>query len=492
MSDPLNAEFPKIASLKTVDALNARLAALGLNLRADSDLQTGPDAPMAQPLRLGTRTLGNRWCIHPMEGWDGTDDGRPSDWTRRRWRHFGQSGAKLIWGGEAVAVRQDGRANPHQLMINEKTVGDLRDLRELLIDEHNKATGRTNGLLVGLQLTHSGRFARPNVKDRLEPKILYRHPILDKRYGLDAGLAVVTDDWIEDLIDDFIRAACLAREAGYEFVDIKHCHGYLGHEFLSAHTRPGPYGGNFENRTRFLSRIVEGITRNAPGLLVCVRLSAFDHVPFVGGPGQTGQPADTAGLLPYRYGFGVNPDNPREADLAEPIQFVRLCRQLGVGAINVSCGSPYYNPHIQRPAAFPPSDGYLPPEDPLIGAARQIETTAALKRACGEMLFVGSGYSYLQDYLPHVAQWVVRHGMADIVGIGRMVLSYWRMPGDALAGRPMERKRICRTFSDCTTGPRSGLISGCFPLDELYGSSESGQELRTIKRQIKQQGHAGG
>ncbi len=56
-------------------------------------------------------------------------DGRPTELTRRRWQRFGLSGAKLIWGGEAVAVRHDGRANPNQLMLNETTVGDLAELR---------------------------------------------------------------------------------------------------------------------------------------------------------------------------------------------------------------------------------------------------------------------------------------------------------------------------------------------------------------------------
>src|SRR5437879_5504624 len=82
---------------------------------------------------------------------------------------------KLIWGGEAVAVRHDGRANPHQLLLNGETVAEIAGLRELLIAAHQERFGNTNDLLVGLQLTHSGRFARPNEKKRPEPRILYRH-----------------------------------------------------------------------------------------------------------------------------------------------------------------------------------------------------------------------------------------------------------------------------------------------------------------------------
>jgi 2,4-dienoyl-CoA reductase-like NADH-dependent reductase (Old Yellow Enzyme family) len=147
----------------------------------------------------------------------------------------------------------------------------------------------------------------------------------------------------------------------------------------------------------------------------------------------------------------------------------------------VTAGSPYYNPHMQRPALFPPSDGYLPPEDPLVGVARQIEATARLKRAFPALAIVGSAYTYLQEWLPHVAQHTVRAGMTDFVGLGRMVLSYPDLPADVLAGRPLQRKRVCRTFSDCTTGPRLGLVSGCYPLDDFYKAHPDAEKLRSLK-----------
>ena len=153
-------------------------------------------------------------------------------------------------------------------------------------------------------------------------------------------------------------------------------------------------------------------------------------------------------------------------------------------AINISCGSPYYNPHVQRPAIFPPSDGYQPPEDPLIGVARQIQAARECKQAVPDMPMVGTGYTYLQDYLPHVAQAVVRAGWIDMVGLGRMVLSYPELPRDTLREAAMARKRVCRTFSDCTTAPRNGLISGCFPLDPYYKEMEAAAELRQIKGKL--------
>ena len=92
--------------------------------------------------------------------------------------------------------------------------------------------------------------------------------------------SLLDDGEIEQIIEAFLHAAVRAQKAGFTFVDIKHCHGYLGHEFLSAVDRPGKYGGSFENRTRFLREIVAGVRREAPGLLIAVRLSAFDWIPF--------------------------------------------------------------------------------------------------------------------------------------------------------------------------------------------------------------------
>ena len=185
---------------------------------------------------------------------------------------------------------------------------------------------------------------------------------------------------------------------------------------------------------------------------------------------------------PYRYGFGVNPDDPTEPCLDEAKILLALLRELGVRLVNVSGGSPYYNPHIQRPALYPPSDAYQPPEDPLVGVVRQMRATRELKKVAPDLLLVGSALSYLQDYLPHVAQGLVREGWMDSVGLGRMVLSYWDLPADTLEKGQIERRRLCRTFSDCTTAPRGGLVSGCFPLDKFYAALPEGEQLRQIKR----------
>jgi 2,4-dienoyl-CoA reductase-like NADH-dependent reductase (Old Yellow Enzyme family) len=423
-----------------------------------------------------------------MEGWDGTTDGNPTELTIRRWKRFGRTGAGLIWGGEAVAVSHEGRANPNQLLIADHTQKGLARLRASLLEAHRTQVGGDAGVIVGLQLTHSGRFCRPNVHHRNEPRILYHHPILDPRLGLSADYPVVTDAEIESIIEDFHRAALTAANLGFDFVDIKHCHGYLAHELLSAHTRPGRYGGSFENRTRFLCEIVGGVRSLAPGLEIGVRLSAFDSIPYHPDPNESsdgkpgpGVPEPADRLLPYRWGFGVDQNRPTEMDLTETVKFLSLLRELDIKLVNLTGGSPYYNPHIQRPALYPPSDGYLPPEDPLVGVVRQMKMTRELKEQFPDLLFVGSAYTYLQEFLPAVAQAAVREGWVDLIGLGRMVLTYPEILWDATEGGAIQRKRICRTFSDCTTAPRNGLPSGCYPLDSYYRDSPLAEKLDIAK-----------
>lgn len=472
--------YRRMASFKTASDLHSYLRRSGISLDFDDEIMTGLEAPLAQPYHLPNgSSIGNRFCVLPMEGWDGAPDGCPSELTFRRWRHFGASGAKLIWGGEAVAVRHDGRANPNQLTLSEANVSAIAQLRDGLVAEHKKNFGNIDDLLIGLQLTHSGRFCRPNDKKRLEPKILYHHPLLDRKFGVPADYPVMTDGEITQLIEDFVFAAKRARRAGFDFVDIKHCHSYLGHEFLSAIDRPGPYGGSLENRTRFLREIAAGIRTNVPGLEIGVRVSAFDFVPFRPGASGAGEPESFDGTV-YRHAFGGD-GTGQGIDLAEPRMFMDLLASLGIRMVCVTAASPYYNPHLMRPATFPPSDGYQPPEDPLAGVARLVNVTAELKKHCPDMMVVGSAYSYMQDWLPNLAQYVVRTGGADFAGLGRTMLTYPEMVADVLAGRPLQRKRICRTFSDCTTAPRNGLVSGCYPLDEFYKQRPEAHELEVMK-----------
>lgn len=221
----------RLGAVKEIDQFLDHLRSLRVTIPCNREIAHGEASPFGWPLECGGIRIGNRIAVQPMEGWDGTADGRPSEHTVRRWRRFGRSGAKLIWGGEAVAVSHEGRANPKQLLIAAHTREGLAKLREGLVEEHRQMTGSEQGLFIGLQLTHSGRFSRPNAHDRPEPRILYHHPILDRRLGLSADHPVLSDGEIAAIIENFHRAGKMARELGFDFVDIKHCHGYLGHEF---------------------------------------------------------------------------------------------------------------------------------------------------------------------------------------------------------------------------------------------------------------------
>jgi NADPH2 dehydrogenase len=524
MSTPF--KLTRVPTLKTVAAFRAHTASLGVEIPVEDAISTS-DSPLLKPVeqvQINGKTIGNRWAIQPMEGWDGTTTGGVTDEMRRRWHRFGESGAKLIFGGEAMAVRPDGRANTNQLIIQEQNKAGIAEIREILVKAHEERYGNTDDLVIGFQLTHSGRFCRPNDKARWESRIAYRHPILDKKFNVTSDDQILSDSDVEELVQCYIKSARIAHDVGADFVDIKHCHGYLLHEFLGAHTRPGRYGGSFENRTRILREIVAGIRADGNPIELGVRLSAFDFVPFrpdpaLSQPGKLGPgiPEDYSHCLPYRYAFSVNPENPVQHDLTETFTFADLCAELGVKLLNLSAGSPYYNPHIQRPAAYPPSDGYQPAHDPLIDVARQLDAVRQIKahiasavgraslpgkspsasvgiRKAGSQLagqgcpayplVIGSAYSYLQEYLPHVAQYVVRHGWTDLIGLGRMTLSYPDMLVDATTKGSLTARSICRTFSDCTTAPRNGLISGCYPLDEYYKTKPEFAELKAIKKAV--------
>lgn len=430
----------QVKKLDTVAKLRAHLDALGVHLPIDDDVDQGG--------ALSTPVAGspNRFAVLPMEGWDGDTDGRPTDLVRRRWSRFARSGCGLVWG-EATAVRLDGRANPNQLTMLPTTVDDIAALRALLAPEQ----------VAGLQLTHSGRWSRP---DEPAPRIAYEHPLLDAR----AVGAVLTDDELDELVEQYVDAAELAGQAGFDFVDVKHCHGYLLHELLSAYDRPGPYGGGLDGRTRFLRNVVSGTRARVPDLGIAVRLSAFDVVPYTAGEDGVGVPVRTGD---YRYAFGGD-GTGLGVDLTETHALLDIIESLGITLVSITAGSPYYCPHVQRPAYFPPSDGYQPPEDPLVGVARQLAATAEIAARHPTLTIVGGGYSYLQDWVANVGQAVIASGGASMIGLGRMVLSYPELAADVLAGRRLERRLICRTFSDCTTAPRNGLVSGCYPLDPFY------------------------
>lgn len=464
--------FKQIRTIGTTSALREYLGEHNVDLPLDDDVVPGPDGPLAQPIRIGALAAANRFAILPMEGWDATPRGLPTNSLERRWKRFGASGAGLVWG-EATAVAEDGRANPNQLIISAQTVDSLASLRSATVDER---AARYDGprLIVGMQLTHSGRWARPHGNPL--PRIAQRNALLDEKVPV-TDASVISDDELESLALRYIEAGELAADAGFDFVDIKHCHGYLLHELLSARDRGGRFGGSFEGRTRFLRLVVQELQQRRPNLTVAVRLSAIDPGPFRADSDGVGGPV----VGKFRsFGSDENGD-----PLGETNRFLSLCVELGVELVSVTIGSPYYNPHVQRPAYHPALDGYLPPREPLAEVALHLATTATLAKDHPDLVLVGSGYSYLQEFLINAAQYQVRTGGVGMVGLGRLALSYPHYPADILGGHALNPRLLCRTFSDCTTAPRIGLPSGCYPLDEYYKKSDVRVEIAAAKKRKK-------
>jgi len=454
---------------RSLEDLRSDADRLGLDLPLETELEA-----VWRPVQVGPLRTGNSLAVQPMEGCDATLDGRPDELTFRRWERFGAGGAKLIWG-EATAVVREGRANPRQLWLNEKNLADFQRLVERTRSAHRRVFGRDDDLVIGIQLTHSGRWSHE------KPIIAVHNPPVDARTFLDkaktvpipSDYPVVEDEYLEQLEDRFAEAAKLASRAGFDFVDIKQCHTYLLGELLGARSRSGRYGGNWENRTRLIRNIVRKIQDAVPNLVVASRVNAFDGVPFTVDP-RTGCGRPSEHPIPYVDGFGLNPQNPLEMDLTEPKELVKLLAALGVPLVNVSLGSPYYNPHYGRPLEKPPIDAYEPPEHPLLGVDRHFRAAKEIQESCPEVVVVGTGYSWLRNFLLNAAEGNLRHGHVRIVGAGRGAIAYPDFVRDAMEIGYMKPRKSCLAVSFCTTLMRSKdnelgqYATGCVPRDRVY------------------------
>ena len=462
------ANYFKFHSLSDIEAEVERLG---------SDMCFSTDfAPLFRPIQVGPFHVGNAFCVQPMEGCDGTLDGQPDDLVFRRYDRFGAGGAKLIWG-EATAVVEEGRANPRQLLINDQTAPGLVKMLQICRQAHRRVYGNDDDLLVGLQLTHSGRYSYRKPLIAVHDPVLDPRIVVDKATGktIDASYPLLDDDYLKRLVDPYVRAAKLAQQLGYQFVDVKQCHRYLLSEMLAAKTRPGPYGGSLENRTRLARDIITAIRAEAPALMIATRINVYDCIPYrMQAASDVGEPCPHE--LPLECAWGTNPHDPLEPDLTEPIAWIGEMARLGVALVNVSMGSPYATPHVIRPYEYPPPDGYATPEHPLIGVARHFRLTAKLQQTFPQLPIVGSGYSYLQEYLIHAAAANVRDGRATFAGVGRATLAQPDFVRQIQEHGKLDRKRICRTFSYCTALMRSKhnelgqFATGCPPFDkEVYG-----------------------
>ncbi len=447
---------------RSLDDLRAAIREQGVDLACDEEIRL-----LTQPVAVGGRVLGNRMAVHPMEGCDGTPDGRPGELTFRRWRRFGEGGAKLIWG-EATAVSVEGRANPRQLLLNEATAPDFRRLLAETREAHRRRFGATDDLLVGLQLTHSGRWSDSG------PVLVHHAPTIDAVTWLDRGRGerlpadypLISDDGLEALGERYVEAAVLAARVGFDFVDIKQCHTYLLNELLATRNRPGRYGGSFEHRCRLVLDIArEARARLGDDLLLATRLNIYDGVPF----------GESARLpVPYEEGWGVDAQDPSRPDLSEPARLIGLLREQGVCLVNLTMGSPYFNPHIGRPFERPPVDGYPSPEHPLRGVERHVKATAELQGAYPDVVMVGTGYSWLRHFALNVAEAHLRMGHVSVVGLGRGAIAYPEFAADVLRNGRMSPSKVCLGESHCTAlmrakdEERGQSPAGCVSRDAVY------------------------
>jgi 2,4-dienoyl-CoA reductase-like NADH-dependent reductase (Old Yellow Enzyme family) len=464
------------------ETLRREIARLKLDIPLEPEIRES-----LKPGRIGPRTVGNRYVIHPMEGCDGTLEGRPDEITYHRWGRFARGGAKVLWG-EACAVVPEGRANSRQLLFSKDNAPELRRLITFARDEHRKSCGNADDFLIGLQLTHSGRFAFPS------PSVIVRDPVIDPfcRFGkerrpMPPDHPVLSDDELDRLQDAYVVAAKMSRDAGCDFIDLKQCHRYLLNELLGARSRPGKYGGSLENRTRFVRETFRRIRAEVgPDLILATRMNIFDAVPYrKNGTTGIGEPVEYP--VPYLNAFGTKLENPLEADLREPIEAIRLMREAGLQFLNVSAGCPYYNPHFLRPADTPPPDGYDMPESGLIGVDRHFRLQAQIQKAFPDLAIVGTGYSYLRHFAADAGEANLRAGRISFVGIGRGAIAYPDWVKDLQTSGSLEKLKACITVSYCTTLMRSKnnelgqYAAGCVPRDPIYGKLL--QEIRKKERQ---------
>ena len=406
-------------------------------------------AILAQPVRVGHLVAPNSLAVNPMEGCDADAEGRPGKLTLRRYERFAAGGAGLLWL-EATAVVPEGRANPRQLWLNEKSKDSFAAMVKRIRHRAAEEFGPEHRPIIVAQLTHSGRYSRPDGTPH--PLIAQHDPYRDKAMKLPSDSPVLDDPYLDRLQDAYVEAARMAFETGFDAVDIKSCHGYLVNELLACRNRSGKYGGSFENRTRFLLDVVDRIHQElGEDRLVVARLGIYS-------------------AIPYPYGWGVDEDDHTRPDLTESKRLVAELVKRGVPMVNVTIGNPYYNPHYGRPYNKPTADGYESPEHPLVGVARIIGLAGEIQRAFPDVAIVGSGYSWLGAAMPFVAAASKRNGLAAFTGLGRMAFAYPDFARDILTHGRLNRSKVCLACSACTQLMYDGRPTGCVVRDSrVYG-----------------------
>ncbi|MFC1564775.1 hypothetical protein ACFL6G_07545 [candidate division KSB1 bacterium] len=441
-------------NFKTIEELQKKAEALGVELPVQDSID-----PLFRSIRICGRTAPNRISVQPMEGFDGEQDGSPSELAFRRYRRFAEGGSGLIWF-EATSIVPEGRSNPRQLMINGKNLDGFKRLVDTTRQSALNKYGKSHDPYLVLQLTHSGRFSKP--EGRLQPLVASPNPYLDREPD---SVSIITDDELLKLKDVFVDACRLSLESGFDAVDIKVCHGYLLHDLLTSYKRENSrYGGEeFEKRTRYIREIAEEVSSLYPGLTIAVRLNLYDGIP-------------------YPHGFGVLKDGSTNVDLSEPISVIKMLINKGCRLFNGTMGVGFHNPHIGRPYNRPATGSKKPPEHPLEGVSRFIKIIGTVQKLFPETPFVGTGYSWLRHYFPYVGAAVLDKKEAAFIGIGRGAFAYPDTAKDLMEKGKMDPKKVCVTCSSCTELMRGNHITGCIIRDKKLYAGEFKEMMGTSSR----------
>ena len=390
---------------------------------------------LGQPIAFGSRKLPNRLGIAPMEGADSQDDGSPSDYTLRRYVREAEGGSALIWF-EAISIVEEGRSSKTQLLLNEKNLDAYKRLSEAVKEAGRKANGFEPYLV--MQANHSGRYSNPDNKPA--PMIAYRHPQLEQYRAADDS-CIVSDDYLKSLEEAFGKAAGLAKEAGFDGVDIKSCHGYLLAELTSAYTRPGLYGGSYENRTRLLKNAIRAAkVYESPDFDITCRLGIYDG-------------------YPWPYGFGVSEKSGMTPDYQEPIRLVKeLYQDFDLKMMCLTMGNPYATTHVTRPFDM---GKYVPDEHPLEGISRMIEGIGTIKKAVEGPVIYASAPSYLRQFADLYTAGAVEEGLCDGMLFGRMAFAEPDFANQILRNGRLDPSRVCLTCGKCGDLIRAHKPTGC-------------------------------
>lgn len=454
-------------AFRDLDEIKKRVEELGVKIRFQEDL-----SPLAEPVRIGDRIAPNAFAVLPMEGCDSNQDGSPSDLVRRRYRRFAAGGAGLIWW-EACAVVPEGRANPLQMMITKENTEKFASALKESRDAAKKTMGEDFEAVHILQLTHSGRYSRPSGTKGM-PIIVQHDPLLDPRGNIRQDDPAASDEYLDSLPEFYAKAAVCAKNSGFDGVDIKACHRYLMSELLAAFTRPGKYGGSFENRTRLLRKSIRAV-RKAVGddFIIACRFNVFD-------------------AHPYPYGFGCDTKDFWKFDPSEPIALVKMLCEEGVGLLSNSAGNPYYiYPQVTRPFDLSSMGIPVPDEHPLESVSRAFSFTRLIQETAGNVPVVGNAYTWLRQFIPYAGAANLADKGCRFVGLGRSSIAYPDAPRDVLSGAGMNVGKCCITCSKCTQIMRDQGKTGCVVRDAktylpLYQEARKAAEARENKDRLSE------